>query len=85
MKKILISDSQFFWMFRYCLGRNSYAVGDFVDAINSNWVVISEETKKILAKEIEEHLNREKHGSIVFSFDEKAWKDIMDRINNECK
>ena len=85
MKKLTITESQFFWMFRYCLGRSSYAVADCVDAINSNWNAISKDTKTLIAKEIEEHLGREKHGTIVFACDEQAWKDIMDRISNESK
>ena len=47
---------------RYCLGRQSYFVGDCVDWLEQAWATLTPETKVIIKRDIEE----------AFALDERA-------------
>jgi len=59
MNKITVTEDQLFWMFRYCLLRKTYASSDGADAIVANWKHLSQNTKNMIVKEINEVLDSE--------------------------
>ena len=80
---ITVSENHLFWMFRYCLGRSTYAVADAVDAIHFNWDKIGAETKERIVEEIRQHLEKDRFGSISFACDNDSWRSIIERHKNE--
>jgi hypothetical protein len=80
-RNIVVTESQLHWMFRYCLSRSSYAVADGIDAIVFNWKSLSDNTKQMIAKEIEDHLR--KNDSSRFDCDANSWAQLLERIKDE--
>lgn len=64
---------------RYCLGRSTYVVSDFVDFVLENWESISDRDKDIMIKEIIEAGKRNRLG---MEMDEKEWQKILKKCFN---
>lgn len=78
---IRVEDTHIIWMFRYCIHRSSYAVSDGVNAILSNWHILTDSTKHLIVKEIGEKF--EQDGEIMWKCDKESWQKILDRFNSE--
>ena len=74
-------DSMVLWAFRYCLGRQSYAVGDCADYLIAYWSHIDGVTQKLIRHEIEEAL---KNGNYGMEIDKRTWENVLDSIPGEA-
>lgn len=63
------------YAFRYCLGRQTYAVRDCVDTIIRHWDVLSERAKTLFQKEIKEH--EKQWGDLGMEMDKAQWYKIL--------
>jgi len=64
------------YAFRYCLGRQSYAVSEMVEYLLENWKNISEQTKEKIKHEIECAIRSNEAGANI---DVKEWKKILSK------
>lgn len=58
------------YMFRYCVTRQSYAVGTCIEIIESNWNIISIHDRTLIQKEIGEMLEWNKEMEV-------SWQKIL--------
>ena len=72
-----ITEDQLFWMFRYCITRNTYAALDGVNAIVENWKFLSKHTKNKIVEEINEVLDTPSRSSLMFDCDKQAWERVL--------
>ena len=77
MNNITVTEDQLFWMFRYCLSRNTYAALDGVNAIVANWKFLSNHTKNKIVEEINEVLDNPSMMSFMFDSDKEAWQRVL--------
>ena len=80
MNNITVTEDQLFWMFRYCITRNTYAALDGVNAIVENWKFLSKHTKNKIVEEINEVLDnpsRYTMMSFMFDSDKEAWQRVL--------
>ena len=68
--KHLVSDDIIFYAFRYCLGRQTYAVSDFVHEVIYLAEKLHIRTKTIMIKEINEALETDRAGADI---DKAQW------------
>lgn len=69
------TDSMIFYAFRYCLGRQTYAVQDCADYLRRNWPRLNEFTRALIKKEINDAFMRNRYGSEI---DRKQWQGILE-------
>lgn len=65
--------------FRYCLGRQSYAVGKCVDWIVENWDLIPNRDKELITREVDEAFAAYDRGQthiLGMEMDKKQWQRI---------
>ena len=79
-----ITEDQLFWMFRYCITRNTYAALDGVNAIVENWKFLSKHTKNKIVEEINEVLDTPSRSSLMFDCDKQAWERVL-ALNHDEK
>ena len=84
MSNIKITEDQLFWMFRYCITRNTYAALDGVNAIVENWKFLSKHTKNKIVEEINEVLDTPSRSSLMFDCDKQAWERVL-ALNHDEK
>ncbi len=65
------------YAFRYCLGRQTYAVSDCVSWLIANWDILEENDQKLIIKETREAL---RHGSWISKIDEIEWCKLIDAV-----
>ena len=73
------------WMihqsFRYCLGRRTYAVSDFVDWALTNFEQIPESTKSIMLRELKEAFAHNR--GLGDPCDCEQWQKLLEALKNE--
>lgn len=72
---VLVTESMLFWAFRYCINRQSYAVGDCVDSLRMNWTGLTKSTKDKICQEIRWKLDSPAGGMMQCDID--AWKSVL--------
>ena len=75
--KHLVSDDIIFYAFRYCLGRQTYAVSDFVHEVIYFAEKLHVRTKTIMIKEINEAIASNRAGS---DFDKAEWMRLKSML-----
>lgn len=76
---------------RYCLGRMTYVVGDCTAWLVKLWPLLSESTRKILQRDIEEHFAQDdedraagrEHKALGWDCDRKEWERVRKLWENE--
>ncbi len=58
---------------RYYLGRMSYAVSDFTDALKFEWKNLDERTKELIERDVEEAFEQKRTG---MDCDTRRWEEI---------
>ena len=73
--------------FRYHLGRMTYAVNDFCNALISSWAALSSNAKRIIQNELEHELRMDAEcriqgvrGSLGMDCDRADWERVQDHI-----
>ena len=61
---------------RYCLPRHSYIVGACVEWVKDHWEKFVPNTKKVMLRDINEHLH-EKHTWDHFPSDAEVWQNLF--------
>ena len=78
-------DQMMFYAFRYCLGRMTYAVDDCARYLIANWDRLSENSQKLIVKEINEALEKAKAGHPGYpaghQCDIDSWTRVLERAN----
>lgn len=82
------AESMVIYAFRYCLGRMSYAVGECVCFLMSNWRYLSSQTQGIIARELnvtflKDDLSRKtdaSHHPLGMDCDRDEWQRLRDFI-----
>ena len=59
---------------RYCLGRQSYAIGWIRDLLKRHWDEIPKNDRKAILEDIKKHMN----GKYGTTLDRRIWQDILD-------
>ena len=77
LNNITVTEDQLFWMFRYCLSRNTYAALYGVNAIVANWKFLSKQTKNKIVEEINNLLDNPSMTSLMFDSDKQAWERVL--------
>lgn len=78
-------DSAAIWAFRYCLGRQTYAVGSCVDWLIDAWPLLDEHAKTIIARDLKEEIQRDdafraagdSYKPLGWDCDRKEWVRLM--------
>lgn len=71
---IPVTEDIVFYAFRYCLGRQTYCVSDCVKNLKSIWNKLSEQTRKLICKEINIFLDDD----VLSSIDAPYWISILE-------
>jgi hypothetical protein len=66
---------------RYCLGRQSYAVGENCDNLRRLWPVLSTNAKAVIIRDIKEELARPGGGGA--EMDRKSWRSLLQSLENK--
>ena len=74
-------ESIIFYAFRYALGRRSYAVGQVAQYVISKRNTLSQQTKDLIVKEINEY--QEKWGGKPgeWEYDTKQWNAVVSALS----
>lgn len=70
------TDAMIFYAFRYCLGRESYAVKQCVDYLIAHWGRLSDNTRLLITVETRRALDRNETG---MRMDEDHWRRLLER------
>jgi len=68
------------WAFRYCLGRSSYVVDDFVDDFIKNYESIPQGAKIVILKELGYALNGKKKDNSAYIFGDDCCKETWVKL-----
>ena len=74
-----LPDFMIYQSFRYCLGRQTYAVSTWVDWAIKNWNNISKIDQKMIIKEIREAFVD--CDSRLVDIDKQKWRQLFDYTN----
>ena len=66
---------------RYCLGRQSYAVGENCDNLRRLWPALSANAKTVIIRDIKEELARPNGGGA--EMDRKSWRSLLQQLEKE--
>lgn len=75
MKLIHVDQEILFYAFRYALGRKTYVVGDVVNNLINNWVLLEPLTRKQLVNEVSQAIENNEAG---MKQDVQEWQKILD-------
>ena len=75
-----IPDWMIVYSFRYCLGRMTYAVSDFVEWAIENWDNIPSKEQFLIAKELNEAFNSGNPRALGMDMDKQQWQLLRDHI-----
>jgi hypothetical protein len=63
---------------RYCLGRQSYAVGENCDNLRRLWPALSANARAVIIRDIKEELARPDGGGA--EMDRKSWRSLLQQL-----
>ena len=66
---------------RYCLGRQSYAVGENCDNLRRLWPALSANARAVIIRDIKEELARPDGGGA--EMDRKSWRSLLQQLEKE--
>lgn len=69
------TDTMIFYAFRYCLGRQTYAVGRCAEYLKTNWSRLAESTREGIKKEILYAFDKGRYGS---ELDREQWASVLE-------
>ena len=65
---------------RYCLGRQSYAVGENCDNLRRLWPALSANARAVIIRDIKEELARPNGGGA--EMDRRSWRSLLQQLEN---
>lgn len=74
------------WMvvnaFRYALGRRSYAVGETADEIRRLWPRLSDDTRRVILRDLDKHIELHRSGAAnpFRDMDLDIWVNLQDHL-----
>lgn len=74
--KITVGEWQLFNSFRYCLGRQTYAVSECVETILEVWPELSSKVQDLMYKETQEAIKKDQAGAAM---DRRQWLRVAER------
>lgn len=81
MESLNLPEWMIYQSFRYCLGRKTYAVGNFVDWAIKNWDIIPELTQQLIIREIKEAFGQYERGQyhiLGMDMDRQKWQQLLE-------
>ncbi len=78
--KFIVDECVILYAFRYALGRHTYSVADMTETILNNKDKLSDNSKHIIVKEINEYFQRYEGIDLIHECDKNAWKQVADAL-----
>ena len=75
-----LDDGMVIYATRYCLPRQSYAVGDCADYLIAHWDRLEPNTRAVIVRDIEEHLADGRYG---MEMDKRQWERVLERSRHD--